>query len=148
MSESIRIGPETVGAADVLEYAEALIEQFGWRQGGRSGEGGSVYDACVKEGFSLHDAIGAACERLSVVVGEETAPSSRRSSGDKEFSYSGTTPQGDKISGSIRTEATEKVFAAIAKRTGDDTLSDVTFNDKAQSKDDVIAVLREARKES
>lgn len=124
----IRIKPRGVDVIDVLEFAEATIMRFGWRKGDRSS---SAVNAVEKEGASLHDAIGYACEQLSDAV------SDRRGAGTKDWTVRGS----DGLSQNLRRKATDMVEAEMpeGKR------SDIEFNDGAESADEVLDVLRRAQ---
>jgi hypothetical protein len=124
---TVVVRPPVVDVLDILEYALALIEEHGWRQGPRVPEN-EDWDEVVKQGLSLHDSIGLACYRLS---GETNGQSGRS---NKDFPTS--------IGTSLRQEATAAVQAHIK---GSHT--DVTFNDAAGSVGAVTDVLKAAIKE-
>lgn len=139
----VKVGPDFTGndVADTLEYASVLIEEGGWRQGSRGNDVPFVDLSTTRggPGYSLHDAIGAACETLSGVE-----PGRTRS---KDWSL--TDPRTGEWH-NIREEATAAVIATIKKRSGKlrRPLTDLTYNDeKAKSPADVIAVLAQARRE-
>jgi hypothetical protein len=126
----IVVGDPDIDVNDFLEYAELAIQRFGWRQGERKEvTQDDMPEVAEKDGLSLHDAIG----YTNVMLG----------GGDpgKPTGKDGTTHgRGKQFARPMRTEMTDAVKAVLPK--GED---DKTFNDKAKSVDEVIAVLREAR---
>jgi hypothetical protein len=128
--ERVTVGRESPSAADVLKYAAALIRAFGWNQYTKTHAGSSE-----QQGYTLHDAIGESCTRLSRAVGDTTS--------------SGKDWRVQDVEGrerNLRTEATSAVATAIRASgfTSDpnspDAL-DVQFNDKATDEGQVLAVL-------
>lgn len=121
---------EEIDVNDFLEYAEHAIQRFGWRQGPRKEVTADDMPAVAeKDGLSLHDAIG----YTNVMLGG--AEPGKVGSKD---AY--TQARGKQNSLNMRDEMTKAVKAVLPKDE-----DDKTFNDKAKSKDEVIAVLREAR---
>lgn len=141
---TIRIEPSTITAADVLEYARALIDEHGWRQGDRPSTASDSteegWQQTADAGLSLHDAIGMSCFRLSGETGTALGRTSRSS---KDFDGGGRT------GGSLRTEATGYVETAIKKRGKlSRAQSDIEFNDKAKDVKAITDVLDIAIKEA
>lgn len=127
--ERIIVDPEDLDVGDFLEYAELAIERFGWRQGERK----EITDdnmalVAEKDGLSLHDAIG----YTNVMLGG-SEPGTAGGKDATTYSRVGSHR-------SMRQEMTRAVQAVLPE--GKD---DKTFNDEAKSKDEVLAVLREAR---
>lgn len=132
----VRVGPGDPTASDVLEYAQLLIETEGWNQTETD------YAPSNREsGWTLHDAIGEACKRLSA------RPSG--GGGSKDAVYTST--EGSSVG--LRTGAQDLV---------DDTLQDMAeagdwdhtdggdridydYNDQASDVSEIIAVLQTAR---
>lgn len=136
---SVHVGPDEIDVDLVLETAEVLIEEYGWRQGERPQGQGSVFDACSTPdasgnaiGFSLHDAINGACEKLSSWTDASRTPGVS----SKDFNYT----TADHRTSSLRAEATAAVTRVLP-----DGKTDIVFNDEATSADEIVAVLREAR---
>lgn len=141
---TVRMSPNTVNVCDILEYALAAIDEYGWRQGARQTEPANQDNRADWEkqvlpaGLSLHDAVGYACVVLSGASGTTATPArSPRSSKDfapaaSSYGYSGT----------LR----ERAAAAISRHlpAGE---TDVTFNDSADDVEAVRAVLRAAMRE-
>jgi hypothetical protein len=126
----IVVGDPDIEVNDFLEYAELAIQRFGWRQGERKNvTEDNMPEVAEKDGLSLHDAIG----YTNVMLGgaETGKPTGKDAS---------THARGMQNARAMRTELTEAVQAVLPK--GE---TDKTFNDKAKSKDEIIAVLREAR---
>jgi hypothetical protein len=124
----ITVEPDDIDVNDFLEYAEAAILRYGWRQGERKEvPTDDMVEVAKKDGLSLHDAIGYTNVILGgEVVGEPTGKDAPTRTWQSRRS--------------MREEMTVAVNAVLPK--GDD---DKTFNDKAKSQDEVIAVLRKAR---
>ncbi len=112
---------------DFLEYAEMAIGRFGWRQGERKGNDDDMVRVAEKEGLSLHDAIG----YTNVVLGG-SEPGKPTGKDDMTKDH--------RTSHSMRSQMTNAVNAVLPE--GE---TDITFNDKAKSVDEVVAVLRQAR---
>ena len=134
------VGPGDPQAADVLEYAQLLIETEGWNQISVSGN-----ESSSTVGWTLHDAIGEACRRLSA----GTAAGGSRGSKDAVYT---TTRQGQTISVGLRTDAQQAVDNELQRMADAGEWSagtagriDYDYNDQARSEDDVIGVLRRAR---
>lgn len=126
--DRIKVVPEDVELGDFLEYAEHAILRFGWRQGERKeATGDDMVEVATKDGLSLHDAIGYTND---VLGGKEVGQPTGKD---------GYTPT-HHSSRQMRNEMTAAVKKVLP--TGED---DKTFNDKAKTQDEVIAVLREAR---
>ena len=141
---TVTVAPPVVDVFDVLDYAHALIEEHGWRQGPRVPEG-EDWDEVAKNGLSLHDAIGMACYRLSGETGKQTMPT-RAGASSKDFPL-GAKAADHGYSGTLRTAATELVVSHIPGG-AQGARDDVRFNDEAQNVGEVIAVLEEAMKEA
>lgn len=130
---TVRVSPPVVNVCDILEYAVALIEEHGWRQGDRI-PNTEQWDEVAKNGLSLHDAIGMACFRLSGEAGA-TMRGGVKGTNSKDFPTStGATLR------QITTTAVEKQLPRDQ--------NDRQFNDAAKSVDEVIAVLDAAIKEA
>lgn len=143
---TVKVWPDQPSAADVLDMAAALINQYGWRQGPRP-DNGDVFNSCTvgspPVGFSLHDAIGAGCERVTSLAGQ---PGQAVGKGDKEGSYTSPGPSGAVNTGSWREEASQAVHHAIAALTGE-SRTDIEFNDMTGTTvGDVLGVIYEARR--
>lgn len=137
---TVRVSPPTVDVCDILEYAQALIEEHGWRQGQRV-PNTEDWPEVAKNGLSLHDAVGMACYRLSGETGTKATPA-RTGGSSKDF------PVGDRgseygYSGTMRTKATELLTAHLPSG-----MTDITFNDKATNVTEVLTVLDAAIKEA
>jgi len=118
------VGPEgDVDEADVLEYAKALIEEYGWRQGSSNVRLDDMPASGV--GFTLHDALGYAAERFTDITGEK--PREQMATGNKSF-----TRQSD------RRELRNSTMNLISRLTGGD---DKTFNDAAASVQEVYDLI-------
>lgn len=119
-------------AEDVIDYAIALIEVFGWNNAGDTGQA-SNEDA----GFTLHDSIGEACTRISAAV-EPSGGSS------KDWVARDASGQERRM----RDEATEAVSTAIAEsgfQPPSGVRDDYAFNDAAASATEVLDLLRAAK---
>ena len=124
----ITVEPEDIDVNDFLEYAEAAILRFGWRQGERTKvTEDDMVSVAHKEGLSLHDAIGYTNVMLG---GEKTGEPTGKDASTRTW-------QNHRA---MRGEMTEAINAVLPK--GE---NDKTFNDKDNSQDEVIAVLRKAR---
>ena len=138
---TVRIGPPVVNATDVLDYALALIEEHGWRQGPRVPDN-EDWPNVAKQGLSLHDSIGMACYVLSGETQTQTRSQSRPAGGNnKDFPVSRQASSFG-YEGTMREQATEfvKAVPALAQK----QLDDVYFNDQASNVDEVLDVLRAA----
>lgn len=125
--DRIKVVPEDVETNDFLEYAELAIQRFGWRQGERTVGGDDMTEVATKDGLSLHDAIGYTNDVLGgKEVGQPTGKDGQT-----------VTHHSSRAMRNEMTAAVKKVLPA-----GED---DKTFNDKAKTQDEVIAVLRQAR---
>lgn len=128
-STTIRVGPEQVSIADVLEYAEAVIEEYGWRQGPRpklpSG-GEPTLENLVEHdmGFTLHDSIGLAMERLSEARGEARTK--------------------DRVGGTVDAITRDDVTSKLDLPNG---MNDQDWNDQQTTVQPVLNLLRKAREE-
>lgn len=131
------ISPPNVG--DVLDYAIAMIEAYGWN--------GAVKDGTPSSetaGYSLHDSVGEACTRLSKAVDPRQA-----GRGSKDWSVR----DADGIEANLRELATARINQAItdsgfvpdAEQASAGYSLDVAFNDKAADAAAVLSVLRSAR---
>jgi len=131
----VTVGRETPSAADVLDYAAEMIRTFGWNKI----KGGTVTPSSDEVGYTLHDAIGEACTRLSKTV----APAG--SSGSKDW----TVTNSEGVEKNLRNEATRAVEAAIKETTFKVAPAGATidqqYNDKAKNVDQVLAILDKAR---
>jgi hypothetical protein len=124
---------EEVDVNDFLEYAEAAIKRFGWRNGPRKEVTKDDMPAVAeKDGLSLHDAIGYTNVMLA---GQQPKDVGTPTSKDGF-----TASRGKTNAVNMRDEMTKAVKAVLPK--GED---DKTFNDKAKSVDEIIGVLRSAR---
>lgn len=112
----VRVTPDAPNGADVLEYAEALIEEEGWNPGVR--EGAPYQESSPSTGWTLHDAVGEANRRLFREGGKE----------------------GIMIEGGTTRSVAQTAIGTVL---GDAT--DMQFNDKAANAEEVLAVLRQAR---
>lgn len=129
--DRITIENPDVDVNDFLEYAEAAILRFGWRQGERKKvTEDKMVEVAEKDGLSLHDAIG----YTNVMLGGQAPDQVGRETGKD----SGTASR--KGTRAMRTEMTNAVQAVLPE--GE---TDKTFNDKAKNVGEVLAVLREAR---
>lgn len=139
---TVRIGPPVVNATDVLEYALALIEEHGWRQGPRIPDN-EDWPEVAKNGLSLHDSIGMACYVLSGEAATQTRSQPRQSGygHSKDFPVSGRASNYG-YHGTLREQATEYVTQATGG------VSDIEFNDAAGGDAEVLDVLRKAITES
>lgn len=79
--QRVRIEPDKPSALDYLEYADAAIDKYGWRQGERPShvqKGGrdepQSWKGTLKpgDGLSLHDAIGMAHDYLGDLPGHHS----------------------------------------------------------------------------
>lgn len=128
--EGDRITVETpdVEVADFLEYAELAIQRYGWRQGERKKvTEDDMVKVAEKDGLSLHDAVG----YTNVMLGGK-APGTPGGKDDTTVSYQASHAMRDKMTAAISAVLPE----------GE---TDRSFNDKAKSVDEVLAVLRQAR---
>lgn len=121
---TVLVGPDQASAADVIDYAEALIEEEGWFKMDPSKP---EITSSPDRGWTLHDAVGEANIRLT---GTEQG-----ARGSKE----GIKLSSGQMTRQAATEAIKTALPASAK--GDDKV----FNDKAKSKAEVLKVLRKAR---
>lgn len=135
----VRAGISPPGAGDVLDYAIALIEAYGWNGAVKDGTASSE-----EAGFSLHDAVGESCTRLSKAVDPRTS-----GRGNKDWSV----PDAGGMERNLRELATARINQAITEsgfvpdeeqRSAGYAL-DVAFNDKAADAEAVLSVLRDAR---
>ena len=119
---TVKVGPSEPSAADVLLYAEMLIEEEGWHKIDPTAR----VESGPETGWTLHDAIGEANRRLF--------PESMGGGGKEgiRISASGET---------TRQAATKAVKDQLPSTASDDK----TFNDKAKSKTAIVNVLRKAR---
>lgn len=128
-----RVGRKPPSARDVIDYALALVETYGVNLDGGQGSNETV-------GYSLHDAIGEACTRLSAAVEE---PGSGRAGKDWQV------PDDEGTIRHLRQEATARVNEAITATgfvsPGSGLELDKEFNDNATSPDEVIGVLTAAK---
>jgi hypothetical protein len=126
----VTVGRRTPTARDVLDYASALVEAFGWN--GKAKDGTESGD---EAGYSLHDAVGEACTRLSRAV----TPGAQK--GTKDWQV----PDETGAMKNLRQAANTLVAAEVIKIDGPQA-TDYTFNDKARRKAaDIIGVLQTAR---
>lgn len=138
---TVRVSPPTVSVCDVLEYAQALIEEHGWRQGERIPLN-EDWPEVAKNGLSLHDGIGMACFVLSGEIGTEATPPRSRSENSKDFPL-GHRSRKFGYTGTLRVAATETLAKHLP--TG---MTDITFNDNAANVDAVLKVLDTTIKEA
>lgn len=127
---TVKLKPPVVDVLDILEYAKALLEEHGWRQGERV-PNTEEWDLVAENGLSLHDAIGMACYRLSGEAGSSARGT--KGSSNKDFSSGGH---------SFRVEATEAVKKHIPGGK-----NDIAYNDEAKSVGQIFVVLDAAIKE-
>lgn len=126
--DRIKVVPEDVDVSDFLEYAELAIEKFGWRQGERKEVTEDDMPAVAEaEGLSLHDAIG--YTNVMLGGGEVGEPTNKDATTRTHHGLR-----------SMREEMTAAVQKVLPKNK-----DDKSFNDKAKSVDEVVAVLRKAR---
>lgn len=118
----VRVTPDKPLVEDVLEYAEALIDTFGW-----NAEGGTV-GSNEQNGYSLHDAVGEANERLF--------PTSGGGRGGKEGPT--MTDEGQ----TMRTLVMARLNKVLPQGGAE---PDKAFNDKAKKVEDIKKVLAAAR---
>jgi hypothetical protein len=116
----VMVGDTPFGSDDIIELAEALIEENGWVKG----DGGNA-----SKGWSIHGAIGEAS-------GRAYGGNSSQKGGTKERP--------------LRDDAAQKVSDAdMAMRSTPDVpaprRNEMQINDSAQSVDEVLAVMRAAR---
>lgn len=143
---TIRMAPNTVNACDILEYALAAIEEYGWRQGARPVEPNNQDNRAdwekdlLPHGLSLHDAVGYACVVLSGQSGLLATPARQPSRSSKDFTTSLAPQYG--YGSSLRQRAAEAIQRHLPQGT-----TDVTFNDSADDFEAVVAVLKAAIKE-
>lgn len=144
---TVAVAPPEVDVCDVLEYALAAIEQFGWRntkQNGPvswTGRGNPNKDQAATEGLSLHDAIGLACVELSQVYGEESVGKGTRS-GSKDWSPTTTDAYGNEtFQENLREQATAALFPGEIYPLEEG--KDKTFNDAQDDEQPVLALLRD-----
>lgn len=122
---TVRVKPPVVDTCDILEYARALIEEHGWRQGERV-PNTEQWDEVAKNGLSLHDAVGMACYRLSGEVGTHVG---RQGHSSKDFPTSAP-------SGGLRQETTKAILAQLPR-----DMNDIQFNDAATDVSEILAVI-------
>jgi hypothetical protein len=142
LGHRISVGPGDPKTSDVLYYAQLLIEVEGWN------DRKTTSTSSTADGWTLHDAIGEACTRLSA-----DRPGGR---GSKDAPY--TTVSGN--SATLRSAAQAAVDAELQRmldsgewKPSQDPMQtsgrlDYSFNDEASSKDEVLAVLTRAREAS
>jgi hypothetical protein len=131
MVRTIRIGLSRPDAGDVLDYATALIEEYGWNQMKPTDSGDEMGPESSPEvGYTLHSAIGEACQRLSAAV----SGSGRQ--GSKDWTVYSEQGQAE----NLRQRATALVQAHLPA--GE---TDMTFNDKAKDVQEILDVLAHAR---
>lgn len=139
LGHRVRVGPGDPSTADVLYYAALLIESEGWNNLRTSGT-----ESSRNAGWSIHDAIGEACRRLSDTQG------GGGSYGSKDATY--TSSSG--TAASLRTPAQAAVDDELqrmvdagewARPTSSAGRIDYDFNDAATKQDEVLAVLHRAR---
>ena len=116
---TVRVGPGEVTAADVLGYAEALIEEEGWHKF----DPAKPVESSPEVGWTLHDAIGEANKRL----------------------FPESIGGGGKEGVTMRSGETTRVAATSALKDQLGSDDDKTFNDKAKTKTSILRVLRKAR---
>lgn len=128
----VTVGRETPSARDVLEYATALIRAFGWNS--KIGDG---VESSESTGYTLHDAVGESCTRLSKAA-------TGGSQGTKSWSV--TTHEG--VARDLRVEATDAIAEAVVDTGFDLSKSgsgaDIQFNDQAKDEAEIIAILEAA----
>lgn len=121
-------------AGDVIDYAIALIEVFGWNNAGDTGQASNE-----QAGFTLHDSIGEACTRLSAAV--EPAGSGTAGKDWMAQDASGATRH-------MREEATQAVSTAIEEsgfQVPSGVRDDYAFNDAAANETEILDLLRAAK---
>ena len=99
----ISVGRKVPSARDVIDYALALVEVFGVNMDARTQQSSET------TGYTLHDAIGEACTRLSAKVEE---PGSGRAGKDWQV------PDDQGTTRHLRQEATARIKRAGGKVTG------------------------------
>lgn len=136
----VEVIPDDVDVIDILDYAEELLTVYPWRQGDRGDV--QLEDLPKGLGFSLHDSIGYACERLSALVNDKVTPSAtQRTAGSKDWmpeAREGFESQRK----NLRQEATNALQKVLPQG-----INDIAFNDQAKSVDEVLKVIQEAREE-
>lgn len=134
---TVTISPPVVNVCDILQYAHALIEEHGWRQGSRVPDS-EEWDEVAKNGLSLHDSIGMACYRLSGEVGMARQPKGTVGSYSKDF----PTQAIHGYSGQLRDDTNMVISKHLP-----DGMTDIVFNDQAKDVGEVLAVLDAAIQE-
>lgn len=129
----VTVGRESPTARDVLDYAKALIRAFGWNSKVKDGVASSEAN-----GFTLHDAVGESCTRLS-----------KAATGSSQGTKSWSVQTHEGVSRDLRVEATQAITDAVT-----DTdfridpsaggAPDIQFNDKAKGEDEILAILEAA----
>lgn len=113
----LRVEPGEIDAKDVLELADALIEDGGW-----AGPGQPSVDSTTGPGpYTLHHAIGRAADRLTA----------NRQTGT-------TYGKGNTQATKLRDEANRLIKKATGK-------TDIQLNDQAGTVDEILSALRRAR---
>lgn len=120
--KTVHVEPGEADPADVLEYAELLVDTEGWNDFVKTGT-----ESSREVGWTLHDSIGEANRRL---FGETNGGRGDGKDGVRRPSTGGTTRQ----------DATALLQKHLGRH-GDDR----KFNDKATSAEQIITVLRKAR---
>lgn len=144
---ALRVGPAEVETIDILEYAKAAIEEFGWFKskgmGGSPASGNPTKEETAKhgKGLTLHDAIGLACVELSKVYGEEPVGKASRT-GTKDWKQPVSTPTGQTKVENLRAKATEALFPNELDPLGG--RADFRFNDDQDDVQPVYDLLDEA----
>lgn len=133
---AVSVGPPEISELDILEYALAAIQEYGWRDTGKDGpapEGGGqpTPDMAKKHGLSIHDAIGLACVQLSKLTGEEVG---KETTGTKDFYSKTRSATGEELTENLRDKATMALgFGHASDR------NDWAFND-THTEQEVIAL--------
>lgn len=121
-------------ADDVLDYAILLIEVFGWNDFAVTGRTSSE-----DVGFTLHDAVGEACTRLSAAV--EPAGSGRAGKDWQAQDATGEVRQMREVA----TEAVSKAIEESGFQPPSGVRDDYAFNDAAASDVEILDLLRAAK---
>lgn len=138
----ITVTPEYISGRDVLEFALALIETYGWLNYMENSNQGKSVESSDLAGYTLHDAIGAVGTKVAQGPGV-VIPST--SSHDKNFRTerrSLETRQLETVS--LRQLANVKLFQAIEEREGVGMDDKAWENTPGRTQADVEALLRRA----
>jgi hypothetical protein len=135
--QRVEVGGGLPSAADVLDYAAALIEAFGWN----NTKPGAYEESGESQGFTLHDAVGEACSRLSAAT--EPAAGQRKDWVIQDRAGNDVRLR-DRAAGAVVAELEARKGKRVGGRPWQGG-SDMKFNDQAKQASEVLSVLEAAK---